>query len=174
MWTLAAALSSQFHHLRDTLYRDTLENLARSPTEDDASCLEHTQAWILVAVYEFMQAPFQRAWISAGRAIRLVQLMRLNEIDKGTDHEMNTEAFIENEEKRRTFWMAFCLDRCSCVLEGLSLTLNEQEVCRLDGWTAGLRMKLRLANFRYPHACLAPKSLSRVEHELRCRSFRKS
>ncbi|KAI2621289.1 fungal-specific transcription factor domain-containing protein [Hypoxylon sp. NC1633] len=128
MWTMAAALSSQFHHLRDALYHDTLEKLGHSPAEDDAARLEHAQAWILVAVYEFMQAPFQRAWISAGRAIRLVQLMRLNETDKATDLEVDADVFVEKEERRRTFWMAFCLDRCSCVLEGLPLTLNEQEI----------------------------------------------
>lgn len=131
MWTMAAALSSQFHHLRDPLYHDTIEKLAHSPTEDDVSRLEHAQAWILIAVYELMQAPFQRAWISAGRAIRLVQLMRLNETDKVTDLDVDPETFVEKEERRRTFWMAFCLDRCSCVLEGLPLTLNEQEVCLL-------------------------------------------
>ncbi|KAI1379515.1 fungal-specific transcription factor domain-containing protein [Hypoxylon crocopeplum] len=128
MWTIASALSSQFHHLRDALYHDTLERLGHSPAEDDASRLEHAQAWIIIAVYEFMQAPFQRAWISVGRAIRLVQLMRLNEIDKVADIEVDHGVFIEKEERRRTFWMAFCLDRCSCVLEGLSLTLNEQEI----------------------------------------------
>ncbi|KAL7627738.1 hypothetical protein AAE478_001933 [Parahypoxylon ruwenzoriense] len=142
MWTMAAALSSQFHHLRDALYHDTLERLGNSAVEDDISRLEHAQAWILIAVYEFMQAPFQRAWISAGRAIRLVQLMRLNEIDKTTDLEADFETFLEKEEKRRMFWMAFCLDRCSCVLEGLPLTLNEQEIstrlpCSEDAFQSG-------------------------------------
>lgn len=128
MWTMAAALSSQFHHLRDALYHSTLDRLGRCPAEDEAARLEHAQAWILIAVYEFMQAPFERAWISAGRAIRLVQLMRLNEIDKMSDLALEGDSFVEKEEKRRIFWMAFCLDRCSCVLEGLPLTLNEQEV----------------------------------------------
>nr|UOS85809.1 transcription factor [Hypoxylon rubiginosum] len=128
MWTMAAALSSQFHHLRDALYHDTLDKLGHCPAEDDASRLEHAQAWILIAVYEFMQAPFERAWISAGRAIRLVQLMRLNEVDAVSDVVLDPDSFVEKEEKRRIFWMAFCLDRCTCVLEGLPLTLNEQEV----------------------------------------------
>lgn len=125
---MAAALSSQFHHLRDALYHDTLDKLGHCPAEDDASRLEHAQAWILIAVYEFMQAPFERAWISAGRAIRLVQLMRLNEVDAVSDVVLDPDSFVEKEEKRRIFWMAFCLDRCTCVLEGLPLTLNEQEV----------------------------------------------
>ncbi|KAI1759696.1 fungal-specific transcription factor domain-containing protein [Hypoxylon sp. FL1150] len=129
MWTVAAVLSSQFYHLRDALHHSTLDKLSHCPAEDETSRLEHAQAWILIAVYEFMQAPFERAWISAGRAIRLVQLMRLNEVDKISDAAaLDAESFVEKEEKRRIFWMAFCLDRCSCVLEGLPLTLNEQEV----------------------------------------------
>ncbi|KAH8585982.1 fungal-specific transcription factor domain-containing protein [Bisporella sp. PMI_857] len=137
MWTMAAALSSQFHHIRGALYSETLEKLrglelARGSFEDEASGLEQTQAWILVAIYEFMQVNFQRAWTSAGRAIRQVQLMRLNEVDAfaalDTATDDDPDPFVEKEEKRRTFWVAFCLDRFGCALDGLPLTLSEQEI----------------------------------------------
>lgn len=148
MWAMAASLSSQFQHLRDVLYREALERLkvlelSSHPAEDDASRLEQAQAWMLVAVYELMRVGFHRAWASAGRAIRLVQLMRLNEIDadgaaaEATCNQtgevitaQDSEAFVETEIKRRTFWMALCIDRCCCVLDELPLTLSEQGVCQ--------------------------------------------
>lgn len=49
MWTMAAAQSSQFQHLREQLYQDTLERLHKGPTEHESSMLEHSQAWILVS-----------------------------------------------------------------------------------------------------------------------------
>lgn len=138
---MAATQSSQFQHIRATLYSETLEKLealerSRSALDDKTSSLEQIQAWILVSVYEFMQVNFYRAWTSAGRAIRQVQLMKLNQVDASSgsneDLELNSDEFVEKEERRRTFWAAFCLDRLSCALEGLPLTLNEQAV-RLSG-----------------------------------------
>lgn len=132
MWTLASALSSQFHHLRDNLYRETLHRLGNtdpvSPGEAAALHLEVAQAWILISIYEFTQVTFPRAWASAGRAIRLIQLMRLNEVDASA-HTDEPRDFVESETKRRTFWIAFCLDRFICILEKLPLTLSEQTIC---------------------------------------------
>ncbi|AEO68596.1 uncharacterized protein THITE_23050, partial [Thermothielavioides terrestris NRRL 8126] len=160
MWTMASAMSSQFHHLRDSLYRGTLDLLhalddarpttagtaATTDNDDEASLLAQAQAWILVAVYEFVQLPssFRRAWASVGRAIRLVQLLRLSEMDAGDDHDAavldfttpyngdtDVDVCIEREERRRTFWVAFCLDRFASALSGLPLTLGELISTRL-------------------------------------------
>jgi hypothetical protein len=156
-WTMAAALSSQFHGLSRSLYLATLEKLKalelapqtpsilpdsnayddQIPAHDETLHLDQAQAWIFIAFYEFMQDAFQRAWASAGRAIRLVQFMRLNALDardvNGSastgQEEASSDGIAYLEEKRRTFWMAFCLDRFSCVLGGLPLTLSEHLVC---------------------------------------------
>jgi hypothetical protein len=139
MWTMASAMSSQFHHLRDLLYCGTVDQLhaldsrlgaGHRPQDDEASLLAQAQAWILVAVYEFVKlgSGFRRPWTSVGRAIRLVQLLRLNEMDAGEggfDMAVNPDVVIEMEERRRTFWMAFCLDRFACALDGLPQTLGE-------------------------------------------------
>jgi hypothetical protein len=143
MWTMASAMSSQFHHLRDLLYCGTVDQLHaldsrlgadHRPQDDEASLLAQAQAWILVAVYEFVKlgSGFRRPWTSVGRAIRLVQLLRLNEMDAGdggfdmaVNAQTDPDAVIEMEERRRTFWMAFCLDRFACALDGLPQTLRE-------------------------------------------------
>ncbi|KAK0713572.1 fungal-specific transcription factor domain-containing protein [Lasiosphaeria miniovina] len=141
--TLAAALSSQFNHLRHDLYHDALRRLNHpascapgggSAEDDETRRLELAQAWILVAIYEFMQGTVQRAWTSAGLAIRIVQLMRLHDVDGGAAPahlDMGVDdpnAFVDREVKRRVFWVAFCLDRFSCVLEKLPLTLDEKTI----------------------------------------------
>lgn len=64
-----------------------------------------------------MQKTFRRPWASTGRALRLVQLLKLNGIDSIEHlHDVSSDIYnsdAETEEKRRTFWMAYCLDRYS-------------------------------------------------------------
>lgn len=50
-------------------------------TEEDYCSFEQSQAWILLTVYEFMRTDYRWGWISAGRSFRLVQLMKLYELD---------------------------------------------------------------------------------------------
>ena len=139
MWMLAASLSAQYQHIRDPLYRSTRELLEGLDLTDDkmeSVEIEQAQAWVLLAIYEFMRTSYRRAWMSAGRAFRLVQLMRLYELDAPNTVDRrpsitslrDEEAWTATEEKRRTFWMAYCLDRFISIRNVWPLTLNEQVV----------------------------------------------
>ncbi|KAF7591020.1 hypothetical protein BBP40_002038 [Aspergillus hancockii] len=111
MWTVAASLSAHFQSLRDTLYQETRRALdamdLKSPT-GGIIAIEQAQAWVLVSIYEYMQLSPQQAWMSAGRCCRLV-------LD-----------WTGLEEQRRTFWMAYSLDRFISFHNSLPYTLNEQ------------------------------------------------
>nr|AGN71605.1 putative citrinin biosynthesis transcriptional activator CtnR [Monascus pilosus] len=136
MWALAASFSAPFQHLRDALYRDARRMLDLLELSDGAMAtyhVEQAQAWILVAIYEFMRMNYQVGWMSAGRSFRLVQLMRLYGIDGANSPtqelpQTSSMEWIETEEKRRTFWMAYTLDRFISMRDGWPLTLNEQVV----------------------------------------------
>ena len=130
MRTLAASVSAQFQSVGDYLYRDTRRTLEVQELKDtniESTDIEQVQAWILLAIYEFMRRDYRRGWMSAGRAFRLIQLMRLHEIDVPTCIPMQID-WIEAEEKRRTFWMAYSLDRFVSIRNGWPLTLSEQVV----------------------------------------------
>ncbi|OAQ58450.1 Zn2/Cys6 DNA-binding protein [Pochonia chlamydosporia 170] len=157
VWTIAGTVSSQFQHLCDGLYHETLECLHALNTNDlhggstavhdgdEVGLLDQIQTWILVAAYEFMRfgpRRFCRAWTSVRRAIQLVQHMRLGEMDSDTSFDAaagasrtanmtDPNAVVEKEEKRRTFWMAFCLDRFTAAVEGFPMTLSEMISTRL-------------------------------------------
>lgn len=129
--------SSQFENMREILYNETrqmLEEVDLGDKNTNTVHTEHLQAWILITYYEFLRSSYQRAWFSAGRVFRLVQLLRLHELDSPTSYLLvlsvqggeNDE--IETEEKRRAFWVAYCLDRFISVQNGLPLTLNEEVV----------------------------------------------
>lgn len=159
MWTLAASLSSQFQFIRGELYTearqllDALEmdtfgggnngvgggsgsstsSISSSPTNSidipgPKGGIEQVQAWILLSIYEFMSDDYQRGLVSAGRAFRLVQLMRLHEIDRRPATNLQGD-WIDIESTRRTFWLAYTIDRFTSVNDELPLTFNEHEVC---------------------------------------------
>ncbi|KAK3318199.1 fungal-specific transcription factor domain-containing protein [Apodospora peruviana] len=147
MWTLAMALSSQFESFRDGLYTETkqmLEALEDSNDNDNVGDLdvriEQVQAWLLVAFYEFTRTNYRRGWISAGRAFRFVQLAGLHALDSPDSNNMfsrhqagedDDAVGVLIEERRRTFWVAYCLDRFISVHKGgqWPMTLTEEAIC---------------------------------------------
>lgn len=148
MWTLAASASAYHLTLRDSLYqrtRQTLENLDQANCgADDATAAtmapvtttadtEVVQAWLLLAVHELMCVSFRRAWITAGRAFRLIQLdSAWTAADGGVPTDMSTgnqhhqSQWIDIEQRRRTFWFAYCLDRLMSLRNGSPPTFSER------------------------------------------------
>lgn len=66
----------------------------------------HCQTWVLLATHEFKLMYFPRAWMSAGRACRMAQMMGLHRLD-GAALEVKQcipppRDWTEREERRRT------------------------------------------------------------------------
>lgn len=133
LWTIATAFSSQFENIRDRLYittRKMLDDLDSVEPYLDIRRVETTQAWILMVFYELMKSSYHCAWLSAGRAFRHCQISELYSVDtamKPCNAGIGTDPIIA-EEKRRCFWLAYCLDRIISVLETTPLTLGEEVV----------------------------------------------
>ena len=127
MWTLAAVLSSQFQFLRGELYTEARQSLDALEMENQDMCIERVQAWLLLSLYEFMSNFHQRGLVSVGRALRLVQLMRLHELDRlpvtGSHGDL-----IDIESSRRAFWLAYTMDRFTSAQDNLPLTISEKHV----------------------------------------------
>ncbi|KAJ5351646.1 hypothetical protein N7452_000620 [Penicillium brevicompactum] len=133
MWTLAASFSAHRQNVGESLYQYTqqlLHSLDSSIQNFSSNNLEQIQAWILLAVHEFMCVDFRRGWVSAGRAFRLIQLNWRHGID-GSSLAHKQRDWVESEEIRRTFWMAYCLDRFVSIRIGSPLTLSENVAIRL-------------------------------------------
>lgn len=132
MWTAATAFSSQFGGFQDTMYAKTrfmLDQLDLNGNDSLICHIELVQSWILITFYEFAKTNYRRGWLSAGRVFRLVQFSKLYDIDspKLLSSDIGDDS-ISLEEKRRTFWVAYCLDRFISVIEGAPMTLNEEMV----------------------------------------------
>ncbi|RYO87187.1 hypothetical protein DL763_006465 [Monosporascus cannonballus] len=128
MWTSAASLSSHLQPLQESLYQATQRLLAASnDTPSAAMSIEYVQARILMSIHDFVHRSHHQAWISAGQCFRIVQLMRLDQLDDPLQPEKanNRDRWLQLEEKRRAFWMAYCLDVLASKRGQWPLTLHE-------------------------------------------------
>lgn len=140
MRALAAAASASLQQLGESLYMETRQRLVKlhDAHEQDwtgNAPLEQIQAWLLLAHYEFMCKPYRRAIMTAGHAFRLVQIALLHQVDAydpgvALDGSEATpdNCGVEAEQKRRTFWVAYCLDRCAGLHCACPLTFHEDAI----------------------------------------------
>ena len=134
MWALATSASAQPQMVGDMLYHSAIQHLEKLEAKGNTHQLidiMHVQAWLLLAFYEFMRVDFRRGWMSAGRAFRLIQLMGLHELDlSDISLTIPTMDWVDTEERRRTFWLAYSLDRFVSLSNGAPWTLSEQVTIR--------------------------------------------
>lgn len=137
MWCLAANLSGKYRSHQEIFYRrarkyaemDEMKGLGEAFVS-----IAHAQCWILIATYEFQCMFFPRAWASVGRAVRLVLMMGLNRLDLDGASPVVKQVlpdprdWTEREERRRTFWMAYCTDRYASMGTGWPLAMDERDV----------------------------------------------
>lgn len=135
MWTLASSASAYLQHMREPLYnaaRARLEQLDHEMVDSTTvSLLQLAQAWLLLTNYEFRYLGSHRAWFTAGRAFRIVPLARLHQVDSFSVTSLAPDTWTDMEEKRRTFWLAYCLDRFANFSNAGHLTLYEDIVSHL-------------------------------------------
>ena len=139
MWALAASVIDKYELLQDHLYQRARKYAERDEMRghgESMVTLGHTQAWMLIATYEFKMTYFPRAWQSTGRASRLALMMGLNRMDgKGIDVKQclpPPRDWTDREERRRTFWACFMEDRYASIGTGWPMTMDEKDVSCSD------------------------------------------
>ena len=127
-------MSPTYTSMHNALYRasrKTLEDVELNDHSAESIPLARPQAWILIAIYELLQMHFHRWWMSTARAVRLSQIMGLHLVD-GTRPSKRmlpvAKDWTEVEEQRRTFWMAFTLDRYAAFGYGAPMIIDEKDV----------------------------------------------
>jgi hypothetical protein len=125
MRTIAAAMSAPGARFCDQLYAETRRLLDEyTATSKETIELDYIQVWLLLGYYELLRVGENQAMLTAAHCSRLVLMARLFEID-ASGSETNSpqvspttpqqEAYDDGsfcviEERRRTFWLAYCLD----------------------------------------------------------------
>ena len=150
MWCHAASITDKYMHHQDIFYRRARKYIELDEMKSQGEAfisLAHAQTWVLICAYEFKMMYFPRAWMSVGRAARLVTMMGLNRVDgAGLDVKQAlapAKDSTELEERRRTFWMAYCVDRYASVGTGWPMSIDERDV-RLSSGTLKSNLSLML------------------------------
>ncbi|KAI0423914.1 fungal-specific transcription factor domain-containing protein [Xylaria sp. FL1042] len=135
IWTLACSITDKYKDLKDLFYqraRKYVEADAIKGYGEHSITVAHCQAHVLLASYEFKMMYFPRAWMNTGAAVRLSQMIGLHRIDgNGLDVKQclpPPRDWTEREERRRTFWMAFCEDRYASIGTGWPMTVDERDI----------------------------------------------
>ncbi|KAJ3474991.1 hypothetical protein NLG97_g9618 [Lecanicillium saksenae] len=135
MWTMACSITDKYSDLKHLFYaraRKYVEGDYVKGFGEHMISVAHCQAHILLACYEMKMMYFPRAWINTGSAVRLAQMIGLHRLDgAGLDVKQclpPPKDWTEREERRRTFWMAFCEDRYASIGTGWPMTIDERDI----------------------------------------------
>lgn len=133
MWALAASTSADYTRLDvDRLYRCAVRALQAIETNTvkeglkQSDDLEQVQAQLLLSMYELKHVDFRQGWITAGCAFRLIQYGWFQDLISGLNSLSPSVDWTELEEKRRTFWLAYYLDRIISLRSDSSCTFGEE------------------------------------------------
>ncbi|KAG5912743.1 hypothetical protein E4U42_001923, partial [Claviceps africana] len=135
MWTLSCSITDRFADVKDVFYRRARKYVEADYVKgygEHMISVAHCQTHILLAAYEIKMMYFPRAWINTGSAVRLAQMIGLHRLD-GTGLDVKQclpppKDWTEREERRRTFWMAFCKDRYASIGTGWPMTIDERDI----------------------------------------------
>ncbi|KAI1325259.1 fungal-specific transcription factor [Xylariaceae sp. FL0255] len=135
MWTLACSITEKYNDLKFLFYQRARKYMEADSIRgygEHLITIAHCQAHILLASFEFKMMYFPRAWMSTGAAVRMAQMLGLHRLDgAGLDVKMclpPPRDWTEREERRRTFWMAFCEDRYASIGTGWPMTIDERDI----------------------------------------------
>lgn len=135
MWAHAAATTDKYAHIHTHFYtrsRKYAELDQMKGLGENMISVAHAQCWLLIGCYEFKMMYFPRAWMSTGSGMRLALMMGLNRQDaRGLDVKQTLPPprdWTEREERRRTFWAAFCQDRYASAGTGWPMNIDERDV----------------------------------------------
>lgn len=130
---MAASVTPEYNQLNvDGLYRCAVRALQRIEGASDpgglkqSNDLEQVQAQLMISMYELKHGDFPRGWITAGCAFRLIQFGWFQDLISGLNTSSPSLDWTELEEKRRTFWLAFYLDRVISLRSDSSCTFGEE------------------------------------------------
>lgn len=138
IWALGALNLETSYDSAEKLYRSSRRKLEEAELEDtllDRATLYQAQAFILIAFYELHQGYLHRAWMSIARAVTIVQVLKLHQMDVipqnlrlASGLSRTSTNVIDQEERRRAFWQTFLLDRYNSVSTGAPTLIQERDV----------------------------------------------
>ncbi|KAK4498657.1 hypothetical protein PRZ48_009167 [Zasmidium cellare] len=132
LWTLVSAQSVRLSHSSPMLYSQARAALSAWQTAGHGGSVSIDVAWIqahvVIAIYEALCMDLQLAGMTLTYCLRLMQVQQWHRLDADESCLAHGESLIDKEEKRRTFWLAFALDRFISLACRLPVTLSDEVI----------------------------------------------
>ncbi|EFQ25024.1 hypothetical protein CGRA01v4_06675 [Colletotrichum graminicola] len=135
VWTMASNGHEKYAQYHDIFYKrarqyadaDEMKGLG-----EHFLTVQHAQAWALISTDEARSLFFTRAAMSSAKCVRLVEMMGLHRVD-GDGQEMAPTlapptSWVDLEERRRTFWGAYCIDCHASIATGWPTLIDPNEI----------------------------------------------
>lgn len=136
LMTGASLSDNQFFQLQDQMYQRALKYLYKAETRgygEEIVNLEYVQAAVLLAIHENRIGCFGRAWMTVGKAVKAAHQNNLHDVEASpplfSKYASNTpDTPLIKDEKRRTFWCVYLLDKYCAVGTGWPAGVRESEI----------------------------------------------
>ncbi|KAJ6003086.1 hypothetical protein N7451_005633 [Penicillium sp. IBT 35674x] len=136
IWCHAALFCDEYYSFHGEFYQRARKYAELDETTESLGhgivTLSHCQAWILMSIYELRMVLIPRAWVSIGNASSLSLNIGLNLLDGPSQRVKmcmpSPKDWVEGEERRRVFWMAFCIDQYASIATGRPMLINETDI----------------------------------------------
>lgn len=113
--------------------RNLIDLCERQESGDSLENINILQAYVILTLYELKQPNFARAYLTLGRAIKLIQILGLDKVEsdpgmyarwglsKQPSHSISP---AEQEERRRVFWSLFIFDSFASIRSNICPTFT--------------------------------------------------
>lgn len=184
MFAHAAALSPIYSNLKEQFYQQARECIEDPEVEvsGGSMTIAALQAHTLLALYEFKETLFPRAWVSVSRATWLAQMLELHKMDpKGSSrrrpsfetylHETGDPA--ELKERETTLWAAYGLHcfigvavgwNTGCMLDAREVSQYARHSVQAHCWKSLAADNVSRSPRLYPHMTPTSTLLQRHSH----------
>jgi hypothetical protein len=125
---LAISMCESYEHLEDACYaeaRRCIDDYEVEGTAEPYGSINFLQSLLFLTRYEVSRRKCARSYLTLARVSRLIKLMRLDQIDKGSPSAVDdtapyillskTQDILDLEERRRCFWAWYLLEGYSGV-----------------------------------------------------------
>ncbi|KAK2003417.1 hypothetical protein LX36DRAFT_651187 [Colletotrichum falcatum] len=135
VWSMASNGHEKYAQYHDIFYKRARQYADADEMKgfgEHFLTVQHAQAWAVIATDEARCLFFTRAAMSSAKCVRLVEMMGLHRID-GDNQEMAPTlapptSWVDLEERRRTFWGAYCIDCHASIATGWPTLIDPNEI----------------------------------------------
>ncbi|KAH9875943.1 hypothetical protein IAQ61_003408 [Plenodomus lingam] len=134
--------------------------------------LESAQSRLIQVLYLLMSCRFNQAWYTFGHALQIISALGLHRRDDRKKATINKRDFVEEQCRKRTFWVAYILDKYLGVIFGRPTHYHDEDIDQdlpvpvNDEDMTSLGAQIRETNDCYIEALIVHAKLAQIAEKI--------